>query len=176
MTTATAAPKEKQEVVVTKKGRDVQRQAPARPMSPLEEMDRFFDSFFPRGWAWPMRWEHPHWSVSALPFEGKLPSVDVIDRADEIVVRAEIPGVEKKDLDVSVTDKTVSIKGSTTYEAKEEKGDYYRCEIARGAFTRTVALPGEVESGKAKAIYKDGVLELTLPKLEMSKRRSVKVD
>lgn len=91
-------------------------------------------------------------------------------------MRAEVPGVKKEDLDVSTTDNTVTIKGSTRHEEKEEKGDYYRSEITRGSFSRTVALPSEVDSAKAKARYKDGILELTLPKVNKSKRRTVKVE
>ena len=176
MTTATATPKGKQDVYVSTKGREVQRPTPVRALSQFEEVDRMFESFFPRAWTGPMRWARPSWNGLAVPFEGRLPSVNVLDRDAEIFVRAEVPGVERKDLDVSVTDKTVTIKGFTPYEDKEEKGDYYCCEISRGAFTRTVALPGEVNCDKAKAIFKDGVLEMTLPKLEMSKRHSIKVD
>lgn len=146
----------------------------ARPMSPFEEMDRFFEGLFPRGWMRPWRWEWPGWP--SMPFEGKMPRVDVIERDNEIVVRAEVPGVDKKDLDVSMTDQTVTIKGATSHEEKEEKGEYYRCEISRGGFSRTVALPAEVDGAKAKASFKDGVLELVAPKIEKAKRRSIKVD
>ena len=62
------------------------------------------------------------------------------------------------------------------HEAKEEKGDYCRCEITRGGFSRTIALPAEVDGSKSKAAFKDGVLELTLPKVEASKRHRVKVE
>ena len=74
----------------------------------------------------------------ATPYEGKTPSVDVIERDNEIMVKAELPGVDKKDLDISVTSNTVTIKGSTSHEEKEEKGDYYRCEISRGSYSRTL--------------------------------------
>ena len=124
----------------------------------------------------PFRWQWPSWGELPAPFEGKVPHVDVIDRDEEIVVRAEVPGVEKKDLDVSLTENTVTIKGEARREEKAEKGDYYRCEISRGAFARTVMLPSEVDADKAKASFKDGVLELTLPKIEKSKRRSIRLD
>jgi HSP20 family protein len=92
-----------------------------------------------------------------------------------VVIKAELPGVEKKDLDVSVTETSVTIKGTTSHEEKEEKGDFYRCEISRGAYARTVGLPSYVDADKAKASFKDGVLELTLPKVEKSKRRSIEI-
>jgi HSP20 family molecular chaperone IbpA len=95
---------------------------------------------------------------------------------DEVLVKAEIPGVTKDDLEVSVDESTVTIKGQTSHEEKEEKGDYYRSEIRRGAFSRTIALPREVDASKAKATFKDGILELSLPKVAKSKRVAVKVE
>jgi len=138
-------------------------------------MDRLFEDYFSRGWMRPFRWEWPSLGEMAKPFEGKMPKVDVIERDDEVVVKAELPGIDKKDLDVSVTENSVTIKGSTSHEEKEEKGDYYRCEISRGAYARTVALPSYVDADKAKASFKDGVLELKLPKVEKSKRRSIEI-
>ena len=154
---------------------ELQKAEPKRALSPFEEMDRMFEDYFSRGWMRPFRWEWPSLGEMAKPFEGKMPKVDVIERDDEVVIKAELPGVDKKDLDVSVTENSVTIKGTTSHEEKEEKGDYYRCEISRGAYARTVALPSYVDADKAKASFKDGVLELKLPKVEKSKRRTVEV-
>ncbi len=154
---------------------ELQKAEPKRALSPFEEMDRLFEDYFSRGWMRPFRWEWPSIGELAKPFEGKMPKVDVIERDDEVVVKAELPGVDKKDLDVSVTENSVTIKGTTRHEEKEEKGDYYRCEISRGAYARTVPLPSYVDADKAKASFKDGVLELKLPKVEKSKRRSIEI-
>jgi len=154
---------------------EIQKTQPARALSPFEEMDRMFDQYFRRGWMRPWRFEWPSFPELALP-EMKLPKVDVVDREAEVVIKAEIPGVEKKDIDISVGEDSVTIKGSTRHEEKEEKGDYYRREISSGAFLRTVALPATVDGSKAKANFKDGMLELTLPKTEKAKRHSVKVE
>ncbi len=156
-------------------GHKVQKAGRAQPMAPWDEMDRLFEGFMPRGWMRPFRWEWP--SMGEAPFSGgKFPRVDIVDRDDEIVVRAEVPGVEKKDLDVSLTDNTVCIKGATRREEKEEKGEYLRSELVSGSFSRTLALPGAVDSARAKATFKDGVLELVLPKIEESKRQSIRVE
>lgn len=149
---------------------------PSRALSPFDEMDRWFESVFPRGWMQPIRREWPLWSEPAAGLEIRTPRVDVIDRDDEVVVRAEVPGLEKDDLEVSVSDSTVTIKGQTRREEKEEKGDFYRHEISRGAFARTVMLPHEVDMEGSKAKFKDGVLELTLPKVEKAKRRTITID
>lgn len=159
----------------TKRSQEILKAAPTRALSPFEEMDRMFDGFFRRGVMRPWRFDWPSFPEMALP-EMKIPKVDVVDRENEVLVKAEIPGVDKKDIDISVGEDTVTIKGETRREEKEEKGDYYRCEISHGAFSRTVALPAVVDGARAKASFKDGVLELTLPKIEKAKRHSIKVE
>lgn len=154
--------------------KEVQTVEPTHVLTPLEEMDRLFDNFFSRGWLRPFQF--PALSKTAAPFEGKLPNVDIINRENEIVVKAELPGVDKKDLDVSVTENTVTIKGTTHHEEKEEKGDYYRCEISSGSYARTLSLPADIDQEHTKAVFKDGVLELTLPKLKATKRRSISIE
>jgi HSP20 family protein len=147
---------------------------PVHALTPLQEMERLFDTFSRRSWLRPWRFEWPSFPETA--FNGRIPNVDVIDDENEIVVRAEVPGVEKKDLDISVGEDSVTIKGSTRHEEKETKGDYYRHEITSGAFSRTVGLPAAVDGAKAKADFKNGVLNLTLPKVEKAKRHTVKLD
>jgi HSP20 family protein len=104
-----------------------------------------------------------------------MPKVDIIDRDDEVFIRAELPGVDKKDIDISMTDNTVTIKGETRKEEKEEKGDYFRRETSHGCYTRTLSLPADVNTDKTNATFKDGVLELTMPKIERAKRRNIEV-
>jgi HSP20 family protein len=82
----------------------------------------------------------------------------------------------KKDLDVSVTENTVTIKGKTSSEKKEEKGNYYRREISSGTYERVLTIPANVDSSKAKAKFRDGLLELTIPKTGKSKGTKVNVE
>lgn len=145
-------------------------------LNPFEEMERMFEGMSSRGWMRPSDWFSPAWAETGTRLETKIPKVDVIDRDDEIFVKAEIPGVKKKDLEVTVSDNAVTIKGSTKEEEKEERGDYYRCEIQEGSFSRTVLLPSDVDGDKAKASFNDGILELTLPKVARAKKRSIKLD
>ncbi len=105
-----------------------------------------------------------------------MPKVDVIDRDDEVFVKAELPGIDKKDVEVTMSGNMITIKGSSRKEEKEEKGEYYRCEITQGVFSRSLSLPSEVNIDKSEAKFKDGVLELSLPKIERAKRRSIKVE
>ena len=100
----------------------------------------------------------------------------MIDHDDHILVRAEVPGIKGKDLDVSATDNALTIKGSNKFEEDEEKGDYLRHETRYGEFSRTIRLPAEVNVDKIKAKFKDGVLEIRLPKTKAGKRRGVKIE
>lgn len=154
--------------------KEIQKAPAGRAVDLYDEMDRMFENFLGRGWLRPWRSGFPR-AAEAAP-EIKLPTVNVIDRESEIVVRAEMPGVEKKDLDVTLSEDSVTIKGSTRKEEKEERGDYYRREISEGSFCRTVGLPSTINTETAKASFKDGMLELTLPKVAPSKKRSIKVD
>jgi HSP20 family protein len=153
------------EVTVSKGKGTLERMPRATPFG---EVERLFDDFLGRHWLRPFAWER-------FPEMPAMPCVDVIDRDDEVVVRAGVPGYKKEDIEISVSDSSLTIKGETKTEEKEEKGDYYRCEISRGAFTRTVELPAAVDDSKAKASMKDGMLELTLPKVEKSKRHTIAI-
>jgi HSP20 family protein len=142
---------------------------------PFEEMDRWFDEVA-RRWLSPFERMFPSFPELRAPFEGRMPQVDMFDREAEIVIRAALPGVAKEDLEVSMTDETVTIRASTRREAKEEKGEYYRRELSQGEFQRILRLPVAVKSAEAKATFKDGILELVLPKVEQAKSKKIKVE
>lgn len=146
------------------------------PAHPIADMERAFDRFFGR--SWPSLWRRNDVTLfdDVFEFEGmRLPSLDLIDRDADVVVRAEIPGVDKKDLNISLTDNLLTIKGQSSSEKKEEKGDYHRHEISSSSFARSITLPSAVDSAKTVANLKDGVLEITLPKVESSKRKTIAV-
>ncbi len=94
-----------------------------------------------------------------------LPAIDVLERDDKIIVRADLPGVGKENTTVLVSDQEITIKGKTSHEAEVREKDYFRSERAYGSFSRTVPLPVTVDREKAKASFKDGVLEVVIPKV-----------
>ncbi len=146
------------------------------PAHPIADMGPAFDRFFGRNL--PSLWRRNDVTLfdDMFEFEGlRLPSLDVINHDADIVVRAEIPSIDKKDLNISITDNLLSIKGQSSSEKKEEKGDYHRHEISSSSFARTVTLPSAVDSAKTTANLKDGILEITLPKVESSKRQTIAV-
>lgn len=90
----------------------------------------------------------------------RLPSLDVVDRDADILVRAEIPDIDKKDINISITDNLLTIKWQSRHEEKE-RGDYHRHEISSSSFARSVSLSSAVDFSKTVANLKDGVLEIT---------------
>jgi HSP20 family protein len=137
-----------------------------------QEMQRMFDTFLSRRWARPWQFEMPD---LRLPFDDVMPRIDVVDRADEVLVRADLPGVDKQDVDVSLGDGTLTIKATAHRESTDERGEYFRREITCGEICRTVALPSAVDSDGAKASFRNGTLEITLPKAEQAKRRQIAI-
>ncbi len=168
---------------------EVQKMPPRGMTSPFErfdllpesnffkEMDQIFENYFPRRWRRPFHQGWPGASTPQMtPFEGKTPCVDVIDREGDFLIKAELPGVDKKDINITIANNVLTLEANMRKEEKEEKGEYYRQEICRGSYQRTFALPAAVKENEAKASFKNGILELTIPKMEKTKRSTIKVD
>jgi HSP20 family protein len=137
---------------------------PWRPFRDLEEWDRRFDDLLGR----------PLWR---LPVEEKgwMPAVDVFEKKDSFIVKAELPGMKDEDIDVSVVGDTLSIKGEKKTETEVKDEDYYRCERSYGSFYRSIPLPSNVDANKIEASFEDGVLEVTLPKSAKVKPKKISV-
>ena len=107
---------------------------------------------------------------------GWIPAVDVYDAKDNVIVKADLPGLKKDEIKVTVQGNTVSIRGERKHDAEVKEKDYVRTERFRGSFQRSITLPTDVDTTKAKAAYKNGTLELTLPKKEEAKSKQINVD
>ncbi len=106
---------------------------------------------------------------------GWTPALDVYENKDHFVVKAELPGMKKEDIEVSLHDGSLSISGERKTESKHEEGEVYRAERFFGRFQRTVTLPTAVAADKVKAAYNEGVLTITLPKTEEAKPKKIDV-
>ncbi|MCI0668332.1 MAG: Hsp20/alpha crystallin family protein [Methylococcaceae bacterium] len=141
---------------------------------PIENVYRLFDDFFADRWM-----REPRFLRGAFPgfglFGPDQPRVDIVDGDKEVLVTANLPGVDKDDIEVTVTENMLTIRAQKKQEQEESKGEYFRREISHGEISRTLALPAEVNCEQASAAYRDGVLKLTLPKIRTSKRHTVKV-
>jgi HSP20 family protein len=128
------------------------------------EMDRFFDRFF-EGWPFRLRAGETVWE----------PALDVSETPKEILVKAELPGMDPKDIDLSVRGDILTVAGERKQEKEEKSENFHRIERTYGSFSRSVQLPAEVDSGKVSATYKDGVLKITLPKTKLAATKKIEV-
>lgn len=156
-----------------KKSRELEKVEPKKALSPFEEMERWFEDFFRR--PFPLmgpRW----WPRLRMPeVEEISPSVDIFEEGGNVVIKAELPGMKKEDLDVKLTEDTITISGEKKKEEKVEKKDYYRLERSYGSFKRSFRLPREVQTEKAEAKFKEGVLEIRIPKTEEAVKKEKKI-
>jgi len=127
-------------------------------------MDRLFDGV--------MTLRRPGREMTRLGWE---PMVEMFETDTAVVVRAELPDIDPKQVDITVTNDTITLRGQTRHEDEQKGRHYYWREFRSGEFSRTLPLSTEVKSTEATATYKDGVLEVTLPKSERVKPTSVKV-
>jgi HSP20 family protein len=139
-----------------------------RPLRDLvsmqDEMNRLFDDFFGRPLV-RAEWTEGVWS----------PIVDVSEDKDNVIVKAEMPGMKKEDVKISIQDNVLTLKGEKKQEKEEKDANYHRIERSYGSFSRSFTLPTSVKADKVKASYKDGVLNITLPKTEEAKPKEIPV-
>lgn len=132
-----------------------------------DEMDRVFDDFgFGRGWMSPRRgrgWLRFPWRADVGEWEAWTPEIEVFHRHNELVIRADLPGLSKEDVKVDVTEDGITIQGERKREHEEEREGVYRSERSYGSFSRTIPVPEGTITDQAKASFKNGVLEITMP-------------
>ncbi|MEO8132190.1 MAG: Hsp20/alpha crystallin family protein [Bryobacteraceae bacterium] len=104
------------------------------------------------------------------------PSVDIIENENDLVLKADVPGIDAANIHISMENGTLTLKGERKFENSENRQGYHRIERSYGTFARSFALPNTVDVEKVKADFKNGVLTVTLPKMEIAKPRSVKVE
>ena len=127
-----------------------------------DELDRFFD------WSFPSR--------DTGLFGGWSPALDVYDDKDQFVVKVELPGMKKEEINISLHDGVLTVSGERKNEREKKEGESFRSERYYGKFQRSVSLPARVDSSKVKAAYKDGVLSVELPKSEEAKPKQISVN
>jgi HSP20 family protein len=142
------------------------RQEIERPGTSLQrEMNRLFDDFFARDFF-------------IEPFRGIAewrPALDVAETETSVIVKADLPGLEIKDLDVTLRGDVLTIKGEKKEEKEEKTKSYHRVERRYGSFERSVRLPAAVKGDQVKASFKEGVLNIELPKTEESKQKPIQI-
>ncbi len=125
------------------------------------EMDRLWESFFGKG--------------VLEPVESWVPALDVTETKDNLVVKAELPGIDPKDVEISLSGNVLTIKGEKKQEKEEKDENYHLVERRYGSFMRSIRLPVEVQEDKIEASYKNGILKVILPKSEKAKKKEIKI-
>jgi len=144
----------------------VRREEWSSPFASLQrEMNRLFDNFF--GEYTPARFEES--------FGGYLPKIDVKETNKDVLVEAELPGMDEKDIDISISDDILTLRGEKRMEKEEKESGFYRMERTYGSFHRDIPLPCEVESTNVEAVFRKGVLTVHLPKKPEAQRKAKKI-
>jgi HSP20 family protein len=144
------------------------RWEPVRDLLGLRErMNRLFEESA-RGLG---RGQEEDWVMGAW-----APAVDIYEKGTDVVLKAELPGLDPKDVDIRIENNVLTLKGERKIEDEIKQEDYHRVERAYGGFTRSFTLPSTVDTTNVKADYKDGVLRITLPKREEAKPKQIQVD
>jgi HSP20 family protein len=144
---------------------DIMEWKPFREVSRLRrEMDRLWDDFFGPG------------RKALRPLEAEwAPAVDVSETVDKVEIKAEVPGMEAKDIEISLSGDLLTIKGEKKSEREEKKENYHLVERSYGSFSRSLKLPAAVAADKIEASYKQGVLSITCPKKEEAKPKAIEI-
>lgn len=141
---------------------------PWKPFKEIEslrrEMDNLWNGFFDKRPSF-MGWPGQEW----------LPAADIVENKDKIIIKVELPGMEAKDLSVSLADDRLTISGERKKEEEKKGENYYRMERQYGSFSRTFRLPALVKSEKIDAVFEKGILKITLPKLEEEKKKQIEI-
>ncbi|GAB4364261.1 MAG: Hsp20/alpha crystallin family protein [Calditrichia bacterium] len=130
------------------------------------EMNRLFDEFFSD--ITPRRFTEMTWA--------DFPTVDVEETDRDVRISAELPGIDEKDIDISISDDVLTLKGEKKQEREEKGSTFYRMERSYGSFRRDIPLPSEVDPDKAEAVFKRGVLTIKVPKKPEAQRRTKKIE
>jgi HSP20 family protein len=130
-----------------------------------QEMEETFD-------RWLGGWPRPFGQAETL---GWAPAVDVVDRKNEVVLRADLPGLTEKDVELTLQNGNLNIRGERKEEKEIKEENYYCSERWSGAFSRTLALPAGVEADKISATFKEGVLEVHLPKTQGAEGKKIEI-
>ena len=141
---------------------------PMRPFRDLEEMERRFDEM--------LSWQSLPAAWRRVPSEAEwMPAIEMFEREDRFIVKAELPGMKKEEIDISVVGDTLTVKGERKAETEVKEESYYCCERSYGSFIRSITLPSAVDTKAIEASLDNGILEVHLPKAAEVKPKKVEI-
>ena len=145
-----------------------------RDLAPIDEFDSLLDRFFPTSLLRSFGFRTPALR-SLREMEARIPRIDIVDHEKEVLVKVEVPGFQKDEVEITLNDGLLTIQGQKKEENKVEKGDMVRSEINWNTFSRSLRLPTEVKADEAKAKFENGILEVEIPKIQATARQTIKI-
>lgn len=130
-------------------------------LEPFEDMDKMFSEFMP--------------TVRGAQ-SGFMPAIDMYEDKDNVIIEAQLAGIDPDQVSIAIENDVLSIKGESEKKSEIDEKNYYRKEIRRGSFYRSVPLPAHVQGDNAKALAEDGVLKITIPKAPETKPKTIKIE
>lgn len=155
--------------MITKTWRPGQSSGQFSPGRDLEEMGRRFEDDFVRPIV------RAVWDRIPREMKGWTPSIEIFERNDNFEVKVELPDVKQEDIDLSLSDDTLTIKGERSPESGVKDEDYYHSEIVYGSFYRSIGLPSSIDTGNVEAVYEDGILRIILHRAPEAKAKKVNI-
>jgi HSP20 family protein len=160
-------------IMAAKALRELVKRERTKPLSPFYEIEQWFEE----------AWKKPFSFLSPTMFPGirateryeMTPSVDIFEEGNEVVMKADLPGLTKDDLKIDLSENVLTLSGEKKKEEKIDREDYFRYERSFGSFCRRFELPGDLDTEKIKAHFEDGVLEVRIPMLKPSEKKHRKI-
>lgn len=149
---------------------------PMKWIKPIDEFEKTIEQTFKPLQRLKKFLEDWDWNLDLATKTVNLPKIDVWEDKDKYVIEAELPGFDKKDIELNITDDVLTIKATRKHEEERKDRNYYYAERSYGEFVRSLRLPPEVDTKDIKAKYNNGVLELTLPKTKEAKEKTTKIE
>ncbi len=148
-------------------GKEIMKPDVVQPISSIFDLARWFEDF-------PRRSLFSSLAAPSLMTD-VVPAVDVYEEGNDYVLKAELPGLKKEDIDITMTDDSITISGEKSHQEEIKRKDYCLWERSYGSFSRSFSIPGEIQTNKVTSKYADGVLEIRMPKSEEAKKKEVKL-
>lgn len=149
-------------------GKEIMNPYIVQPMSGIFDLARWFEDF-------PRRSLFPSLVAPNLMTDIVIPAVEIYEEGNNYILKAELPGLKKEDIDITVTGDSITISGEKSQKGEIKRKDYRLCERSYGSFSRSFTIPGEIQTNKMTSKYADGVLEIRMPKSEEAKKKEVKL-
>ena len=140
-----------------------------------QNVERMFEDLWARPWRSLMDFGWPRHRHLWTDLEATGPAIEISEDKNDVLVKAELPGMKKEDLEINVEERLLTIRGEKKKEEERKGEGYFYSERSYGAFERCIEIPRDVQSDKVHASFKDGMLEVRLPKTEEAKRKEVKI-